>query len=91
MSYAAHRLSFGADVIATAVATAERRPAATTIPAKAGLFQRLGDAISLSRQRQADREIAAYLARSGGLITDSVERDIQRFISPTGWSPGRRS
>jgi hypothetical protein len=32
--------------------------------------------------RQAEREIAAYLARTGGKFTDSAEREIeQRFLS----------
>ena len=99
MSYAAHRLNFGAGVDSIAPAPAVRCPPTkgdTAHGAKPGIFQRgifqrLGDVIRLSRQRQVDREIAAYLARSGGLITDSVERDMQRYISTTGWSRSCRS
>jgi len=29
-----------------------------------------------SRQRRAEREIAAYLSRHGGLLTDDMEREI---------------
>lgn len=29
-----------------------------------------------SRQRQTEREIAAYLARHGGQLSDQLERDI---------------
>jgi hypothetical protein len=42
-----------------------------------GVLRRWLDAIMASRQRQADREIARYIAGSGG-ITDSVEREIER-------------
>ena len=33
-----------------------------------------------SRQRAADREIARYLATTGGKMTDSIEREIQRRL-----------
>ena len=33
-----------------------------------------------SRQRAADREIARYLATTGGKFTDQVEREIQRRL-----------
>jgi hypothetical protein len=39
-------------------------------------------AMILSRQRQADREIARYLAGTGGKFTDEAEREIERrFLS----------
>ena len=39
--------------------------------------------MQVSRQRQADREIAAYLRRTGGKLTDSAEREIERrFLAP---------
>jgi hypothetical protein len=51
-----------------------------------GFWRRLLDAMAASRTRQADREIAAYVARAGR-ITDQVEREIERrFLSdPTRW------
>jgi len=50
--------------------------------AQRNLFRRLFDAIIVSRQKQADREIARYITRSGGKITDEVEREIERrFLS----------
>lgn len=33
-----------------------------------------------ARQRAADREIARYLATTGGKMTDSIEREIQRRL-----------
>lgn len=47
-----------------------------------GLLARLLDAMVVSRQRDAEREIARYLAGSGGKITDETEREIERrFLS----------
>ena len=91
MSFSAHRLSFGTGVAATTAATVGRCHVGTEEQVKVGLFRRLADAIRLSRQRQVDREIAAYLAHSGGLITDRIERDMLRQIAATGWCPSRRS
>jgi hypothetical protein len=43
-----------------------------------GLFALLFAAMAESRQRQADREIARFLAGSGGKFTDETEREIER-------------
>jgi hypothetical protein len=45
------------------------------------LLGRVYDAIQASRQRHADRDIAAYIARSGGRLTDSVEREMMERVS----------
>jgi hypothetical protein len=61
-----------------------RDVALTHAPARKGkgLFARLLDAMIVSRQRDAEREIARYLAGSGGKITDETEREIERrFLS----------
>jgi hypothetical protein len=52
-----------------------------------GLFSRLLGVLMEARQRQADREIARYLAGSGGRFTDETEREIERrFLStPARW------
>jgi len=57
------------------------------VQAGRGWFRRLLSALMESRQRQADREIARYLAGSGGRFTDETEREIERrFLStPTRW------
>lgn len=49
-------------------------------PAKArtGFFRRVLDAMMASRLRQAEREIAHYLADTGGKFTDEAEREIER-------------
>jgi hypothetical protein len=47
-----------------------------------GLMRRLLDALMAARMRQAEREIAAFLASSGGRFTDETEREIERrFLS----------
>jgi len=55
------------------VSVSSHRPAA----AKHGIFRRWLDAFMASRQRRADHEIARFLAGKG-LITDSIEREIER-------------
>lgn len=51
---------------------------------KHGFFRHFLQALTASRQQQADREIAAYLARSGGKFTDESEREIERRLT-AGW------
>ena len=55
-------------------------PAANGVGAKLRrLARRLTDALEAQRLREVDREIARLLARSGGRITDSMEREIMRI------------
>jgi hypothetical protein len=60
-----------------------KRKAATP---KAGVLRRIVDAIFESRERQTDREIARILDRSGGRLTDDVEREMTLRLSPQNWS-----
>ena len=55
--------------------------------ARVGFFRRMLDAMMAARLRQAEREIATYLADTGGKFTDEAEREIERrFLStPTRW------
>ena len=66
MAYASHALAPG-DTVLT--------PAA---PARPGFFKRFIRAIHQARLRQAEREIALYIGRTGGRLTDSIEREIER-------------
>ena len=52
---------------------------------RSGFFRWLTDAIFLSRQRQAEREIARYLKSTK--FTDEAEREIERrfFSTPSRW------
>jgi len=80
MSYAAHRRDFGAFVSRTTanVETRAKRP---------GILRRIFDAFMESRQRDIDRQIARFLAaRSGGSLTDGLEREISHRLSTSNWS-----
>ena len=57
-------------------------------PKRPGLMQRLAKVLQRSRQNEADRVIAAFLARSGGLITDGIEREMMQHLASSSW--GRR-
>ena len=52
----------------------------------AGLLRRVFDALFESRQRQSDREIAGFLARSGGRLTDDIERRMMQRLATSDWS-----
>ena len=56
------------------------------LPAKRGFFSRMLDAMMAARMRQAEREVAQYVAYSGGKFTDETEREIERrFLSTPRW------
>lgn len=52
-----------------------------------GFFTLLLEAMATARQHDAEREIARYIAASGGKFTDETEREIERrFLStPSNW------
>src|SRR5262245_44765603 len=50
-------------------------------PERKGFWRRVYEALVASQQRRADREIAAYIARHGGLLTDDMERQIMQRIA----------
>ena len=56
-------------------------------PARKSFFSRFLEALAAARQRDAEREIARFLAGSGGKFTDETEREIERrFLSaPSHW------
>ena len=61
-------------------------------PAKAqtgkfSLVARFIAALMESRQRQADREIARYIHLTGGKLTDSGEREIERRFLSGNFNP----
>ena len=47
---------------------------------KPGLLRRIVRAVVESRQRQIDREIARFLARSGGRLTGDMERRLTEHL-----------
>jgi hypothetical protein len=77
MTYAAHHGDF-----------ALSGKAATTSDAVAnqgGILRRIFDSIFESRQKQADRDIAAFIAQRGGRITDELEREMTRRLMTSNW------
>lgn len=79
MSYAAHRKNFGPQVDVTPVDSP--RPAA-----RPSLLRRILNAYVNARQRQFDREISEHLARSGGRLTDNLEREMMQGLSRSNWN-----
>ena len=80
MAYATHSGDFG-------VCGHRAAPVEDGIGAKlARLARRLSDALAAQRQREVDREIARLLARSGGRITDSMEREMMWRVLGSHWN-----
>ena len=81
MAYSAHRRDLGLSRDRTA-------PGANGIGARlARLARRLSNAPAAPRQSELDREIGRLLARSGGRITDSMEREMMEKALGSDWSP----
>ena len=51
------------------------------------LTRRLSDALAAQRASEAERKIASLLARSGGRLTDSMEREIMQKVFASEWTP----
>jgi hypothetical protein len=51
-----------------------------------GILRRIVSAIWEARRRRTEREIAEFIARRGGRITDEVEREIGRRQLTSNWS-----
>ena len=58
-----------------------RAPATDAKPVRKPFWRRVFDALVLSQQRRAEREIARYLATHGHLLTDETEREIMRRLA----------
>jgi hypothetical protein len=79
MSYAAHHKDFGPFVGRT-------RSKAEPAPKRLGLLRRVFDAFMEARQRDADRQIARFLAaRSARTLTDDLEREMFQRLSTSNW------
>ena len=80
MSYAAHRRDLGA------IAGPEVSQTRTAL-ARPGIFRRIFDVLMESRQREADRQIARFLAgRSAERLTDELEREMFQRLLTSNWS-----
>lgn len=56
-----------------------------SVRAKPGILRRIVDAIGALSERQSERDIARFIARRGGRITDEVEREIGRRVMTSNW------
>ena len=66
MSYAAHHKDFGTFVSHTGT------PKGDAVAKKIGILRRILDALTESRQKEDERQIARFLARSGRAFNDDV-------------------
>jgi len=57
-----------------------RTPPSNSPASKHGILRRIVQAMFEWRQAQADREIARFLARSGGRLTDDMERRLTEHL-----------
>ena len=64
-------------------------PAAATSAHNSGLLRRAFDALFASREREAQRNVDAYVARRGYRLTDSVEREIGERMLDGQWMTRR--
>lgn len=80
MTYAAHHSHF------TPYFADKASPKSNFVTKKPGVLWRIFDAIVDSRQKQADREIARRLTRSGGRITDDIEREMTQSLMTDNWN-----
>ena len=79
MAYAARTADFHAGLAS--------RPAAR-VP-RPGFFSRLLDTLIDTRNRQAQRDVEAFLARRGHRLTDSIEREMNDHLFNGGWNSRR--
>lgn len=57
--------------------------------ANRGILRVMLDRLFETRQHKADREIAAYIAHSGGHLTDSIERELMERVATAAFGEPR--
>jgi hypothetical protein len=63
--------------------------ARTAVAHRGGIWRRIFDAVYESRRRHADREVAAFIERSGGRMTDNIEFQISQRLLTGDWNGWR--
>ncbi len=58
-------------------------------PVRLGFLTRLFNALYDTREREAARNVEAYLARTGYRFTDSIERELNERLFNGGWNSRR--
>ena len=80
MTYAANYRDFGPCF--RDKASGKSSPDAT----KPGIMRRIFGAVFETRQEQIEREVTRFVARSGGRITDDIEREIMQRFFTSNWN-----
>jgi hypothetical protein len=63
--------------------------ARTAVAHRGGIWRRIFNAVYESRRRHADREVAAFIERSGGRMTDNIEFQISQRLMTGDWNGWR--
>ena len=79
MTYAAHHAEFSRY-------TGHKSPPEHGPANKPGLLRRVFDAVFESRQKHADKEIARFIAKAGGRLTDDIERRMMARLTTSDWT-----
>ena len=58
-----------------------------TVANKPGLLRRILNAIFELHQKQTDRDVARFFIRSGGRLTDELEREMTQRLFKGNWDP----
>jgi hypothetical protein len=83
MAYAARPIDFHGHIAPRDAAPASKGPK------RLGFLTRLFNALYESREREAARNVEAYLSRTGYRFTDSIERELNERLFNGGWNPRR--
>ena len=89
MAYATHSgdCDLCGELTARVASSGRTAPVANGVGAKLKrLVRRVTGALEAQRRNEVDREIGRLLARSGGRITDSMEREIMQKVFASDWS-----
>ena len=89
MAYATHSgdCSLCGEPTAPVASSDRTTPVASGLGAKLKILaRRVTGALEAQRRREVDREIGRLLARSGGRLTDSMEREIMEKVFASDWS-----
>jgi hypothetical protein len=82
MTYAVHQKDFS-----SCLDKARTQPVA--VAKKPGILRRFFRALYEPSQKEVDRQIASFLARSGGRLTDDVERELMQRLATGDWNVHR--
>ena len=81
MTYSAHPSDFHSAV--------PYSPARRLVARRRSLWRVIFEAMMGAHQRDAQREIDRFIARSGGKFSDSLEREIGERLNRSDWTVGR--